>query len=418
MSAPRRVLLLGATGSIGASTLEVMAQLERERGCRFDVIGLAGGSRAEPLAAAAHATGARAVALADTGSPGLPALRASIARIASAADHPIEVLAGDEGIGLLVSRLRPGDLLVNAVVGAAGLRATLMAVRAGVDVALANKESLVAGGALVLPAAAASGARIIPIDSEHAAVHQCLAGARRSDVRRIILTASGGALRDWDHDRAWHAAPAEALRHPTWAMGPKVTIDSATMMNKALEIIEAHWLFSLAPQDISAIMHPQSLVHGIVEFGDGSMIAQLGPADMRIPIRQALVGDAAGPALGRLDLESIGALEFRAIDDRRFPAIRLARRVLALGGTAGAIFNAANEAAVALFLGGGIPLGRIVELVAEAIERIPAGPLTDESDIRAADAAARRFIAAEAAADPPGCAAAATCAVPERRPRP
>lgn len=402
----RRLILLGSTGSIGTQTLDVVAHLNRlhQRGdwpVRYRVAGLAAGRNAARLFEQARAWNVRELALREP--------------------HP-----GPDGVNLRTGPASPEqlireiecDLVLAAMVGVAGLPATLAAVELGRDVALANKETLVAAGELVVPAARASGARLLPVDSEHSAAWQGLWSALGPaaapplapgpEVARVVLTASGGALRDLPIDRALAATPAEALRHPTWSMGPKVTIDSAGLMNKALEIIEAHWLFGLGPDRVDAIIHPQSVVHAFVEFADGSVMAQLAPPDMRMPIQLALAWPhrPAGPA-PTLDWRSLSRLDFRPVDPARHPAVALARRAISHGGTAGAILNAANEAAVDAFLAQlhhppgprPMPFGRIAELVAAAMDSIPPGPIRCLQDVLDADARARLFVADRLARD-------------------
>ncbi len=402
----RRLLILGSTGSIGTQTIEVVEHLNRlhESGdipMGFEVVGLAAGRNAALLKEQAERLGVRDIALADgNGASFAPDTR--VRRGANAA----ETLVREVGC----------DLVLAAMVGVAGLPATLAAVELGRDIALANKETLVAAGGLVVPAAKRSGSKILPVDSEHAAVWQCLAGDRRADgddptgpgswsappltvgpsVRRVTLTASGGPFRTWSRERIENATPREALKHPTWSMGPKVTIDSASLMNKALEILEAHWLFGIPGERISAVIHPQSIVHSLVEFADGSSIAQLGAPDMRCPIQVALSYPHRWPGVCRpLDLAMLSGLEFEAPDLQRFPALGLAYDVIARGGNAGAVFNAANEAAVAAFLAGdrGVNFGRISGLVRDALAAVEPGPINSLDDVRAADALARAAVA-------------------------
>ncbi|NQU75881.1 MAG: 1-deoxy-D-xylulose-5-phosphate reductoisomerase, partial [Planctomycetes bacterium] len=254
-------------------------------------------------------------------------------------------------------------------------------IQGGMDLAIANKETLVVAGRLITEAARTAGVRLLPVDSEHAAIQQCLQGRELGDVRRVIITASGGPFRTWPKDRIHNAAVGEALNHPTWDMGKKISIDSATMMNKALEIVEAHWLFGLDAEQIDVVVHPESIVHSLVEFTDGSLLAQLGRPDMTLPIAQALSSPHSGPRPGRrLDLFEAGSLNFSAVDVDRFPAIRLAYRVLEAGRGCGAVLNGANEAAVAAFLAGKIDFGEIVPLVEETLN-MHAG--TDETDLEA-----------------------------------
>jgi len=379
--APRRIIVLGSTGSIGTGAMDVLRALRSDRCSALRVVGLAAGRNAPLLAAQAREFEVESVAIAQhEGSDQELARR---------------VFEGpDAALQLVEAVAQRGDLVLSAIVGAAGLAATLRAIEIGCDIALANKETLVAAGALVMPAARKHGVRLLPVDSEHCAVAQCLlAGRGTGEVRRIVLTASGGPFRVWPAERVEKATVEEALNHPTWTMGRKITIDSATMMNKALEVIEAHWLFGLPADRIEVLIHPQSIVHGFVEFVDGSVVAQLGPPDMRTPIQWALLGGerAEGPSR-RLDLTQLSRLDFEPVQTARMPAVALARRVLAAGGTAGAILNAANEVAVEAFLAGRIPFGQIVRIVESALDAITPQSASDLSTVLAADAAARAFV--------------------------
>jgi 1-deoxy-D-xylulose-5-phosphate reductoisomerase len=377
----RRLILLGSTGSIGVSTVEVLRHLRNE-GVAFEVAGLAAGSNAGLLAEQAAALGVREVALAD-------------ASAASALPGSLRVRTGaDSALRLVEDLARPGDVLVAAMVGFAGLASALRAIDLGCHVALANKETLVAAGELVLTRVAAQGVQLFPIDSEHSALAQCIRSGRLQELDRVVITASGGPFRTWDAARTAAATPAEALRHPTWQMGRKITIDSATLMNKALEIIEAHWLFGLPAERIEAIVHPQSIVHGMAEFRDGSVIAQLSPPDMKLPIQMALTWPDRHPGVARrLDWSALRRLDFEPVDHERFPAVRLAHEVIRRGGSAGATLNAANEVAVHAFLDGRIPFGRISQVVQEALSELPDRPLRTLADAEAADQAARIFAA-------------------------
>ena len=379
--AGRRLILLGCTGSIGVSTVEVLHHLRRE-GVPFEVTGLAAGSNAALLAEQAAALGVREVAVAD-------------ATAAASLGGAFKVRAGpDAALRLVEDLARPGDLLVAAMVGFAGLASALRAIDLGCHVALANKETLVAAGELVLSRVAARGVQLFPIDSEHSALAQCIRSGRVDELDRVVITASGGPFRTWDAARTAAATPAEALRHPTWQMGRKITIDSATLMNKALEIIEAHWLFGLPAERIEAIVHPQSIVHGMAEFRDGSVIAQLSPPDMKLPIQMALTWPERHAGVARrLDWTSLRRLDFEPVDHERFPAVRLAHEVIRRGGSAGATLNAANEVAVHAFLEGRIPFGRIAQVVQEALAELPDRPLRTLDDAEAADREARRFAA-------------------------
>src|SRR5947209_8993540 len=318
VAAERSVTVLGATGSIGASTIDL---LKRER-AHYRVEALSANTNAAALAALARELGARFAAVGD------PAAYRELKD--ALAGSGIEAAAGPDA--LVEAAERPAEWVIGAITGAAGLKPTLAAAERGAIVALANKECLVCAGDLFMRRAAASGATVLPVDSEHNALFQAMGAGRREDVRRVILTASGGPFRTWSPEAIRAARPEEALRHPNWSMGPKVTIDSATLMNKGLEVIEAHHLFALKPHEIDVLVHPQSIVHGLVEFRDGSLIAQLGSPDMRIPIAHCLAWPQriSGPA-ERLDLARHGSLTFENPDLDRFPALRLARQALEAG---------------------------------------------------------------------------------------
>jgi 1-deoxy-D-xylulose-5-phosphate reductoisomerase len=305
----------------------------------------------------------------------------------------LDIGVGQEGLTQIAS-LPENDIVLNALVGAVGLLASLETIKAGKQLALANKESLVVGGPLFVPAVTGSGAKILPVDSEHSAIWQCLNAGKRADIRRIILTASGGPFRERPLETFKDITREEALAHPTWKMGPKITIDSATMMNKGLELIEAVWLFSLPPDKISIVIHPQSIVHSMVEFVDSSVIAQLSRPDMKLPIAYALFWPERLPSdNGRLDLAAVGRLDFHQPDEHKFPALELARRAALLGGTAPAALNAANETAVEAFLNGRIGFCRIAELIEEAlvIHDVTNDPTLD--DILLCDRETRRQVA-------------------------
>ncbi|MEM1107492.1 MAG: 1-deoxy-D-xylulose-5-phosphate reductoisomerase [Planctomycetota bacterium] len=380
-SPTRRAVVLGSTGSIGVNTLAVIEHLTRTGQQSFEVVGLAAGSSTKTLAEQAAETGCRAVAIA---SPEKAPENLGVDSVFTGPDAAVQ----------LIEHTRP-DVVVSAIVGSAGLAATIEALRQSCTVALANKETLVAAGDLVMDIARQHNATMIPVDSEHSAVFQALGG--RTDttgVRRVVLTASGGPFRDWSAEQMRNATPEQALNHPTWKMGPKITIDSATMMNKALEIIEAHHLFGLPPEKIEAVIHPQSIVHSFVEFNDHSVLAQLGPPDMRIPIQLALTHPHRLTGCSdQLDWKKLRQLDFQPPDRQRFPALDLAYRCIRLGGTAGAILNAANEAAVQAFLEHRIRFGRIVELADEALSAVPIGPVASLDDVMAADHEARQFVA-------------------------
>ena len=335
---PKSVTLLGATGSIGSSTIDL---LQREPG-RYRVEAVTANRNAGALARLARELGARFAAVADADAYG--ELKSELA------GSGIEAAAGADA--LVEAAQRPADWVMAAITGAASLKPTLAAAERGATVALANKECLVCAGALFMRRAAAAGATVLPVDSEHNAMFQALSSGRRDDVRRVILTASGGPFRTWSAEAIRKVTVEQALKHPTWIMGPKVTIDSATLMNKGLELIEAHHLFALAPDELDVVVHPQSIVHGLVEFRDGSVIAQLGSPDMRIPISHCLAWPTrmATPA-PRLDLARVATLTFEEPDLVRFPALAIARQALAAGGAAPTILNAANEIAVREFVG-------------------------------------------------------------------
>jgi 1-deoxy-D-xylulose-5-phosphate reductoisomerase len=350
------MIILGSTGSIGRAALEVAAAL----GDQVEVVGLAAGNNRCLLAEQAAAFGVSTIAIGT--ESGLDELRRSC-------PSGIKVLAGAEGVADLV-RESEADLVLAAIVGAAGLPATLAAVERGMDVALANKEALVIAGSLIMPLARERGSRLIPVDSEHSAVFQALQSGRCEEVRKVYLTASGGPFRTWSAEDISRATLAEALQHPTWEMGPKITIDSATMMNKALEVIEAVWLFGFTPEQVEVLVHPESIVHAMVEYCDGSLIAQLGPPDMKTPIQYAITFPRRVPGLAKpLNWGEVGELSFESPDFERFPALRLGYEAARRGGSAGAVFNAANEAAVERFRDGEIRFGQIAELTEEVCRR-------------------------------------------------
>jgi 1-deoxy-D-xylulose-5-phosphate reductoisomerase len=352
----RKLAILGATGSIGKSTLDLV---ERDRE-RFQVTAVTAATNVQGLAEIARRSGAGLAVIADES-------RLSDLKQLLAGSH-CRAAAGEEA--LVEAAGHDADLVIAAIVGCAGLRPTMAAICAGKTVALANKEALVTAGALMTDAAAANGAILLPVDSEHNAIFQCLAGNRSGDVSRIILTASGGPFRTASVESIASATPAQAVAHPNWSMGAKISVDSATLMNKGLELIEAHYLFGLPSSRLDVVIHPQSVIHSMVEFIDGSVLAQLGTPDMRIPIAFALAWPErmATPAQ-RLDFEAIARLEFEAPDLRRFPALRLAREALEAGGAAPIVLNAANEVAVADFLAGAIRFADIARLVEEALRQ-------------------------------------------------
>ena len=350
----RKIVILGATGSIGKSTLDLVERNPE----RFEVTAVTAATNVEALADIAGRTGARFAVVADQSRYGeLQTLLAGTA---------CRVAAGEEA--LIEAATSDAELVIGAIVGCAGLRPAMAAVKAGRTVALANKEALVTAGALMTDAATRCGATLLPVDSEHNAIFQCLAGSRGENISKIILTASGGPFRTASADTIRDATPAQAIAHPNWSMGAKISVDSATLMNKGLELIEAHFLFGLPSDRLEVVIHPQSVVHSMVEFVDGSVLAQLGSPDMRIPIAYALAWpERMTTPAQRLDLAAIARLDFEAPDLQRFPALRLAREALEAGGAAPVVLNAANEVAVASFLAGELRFPDIVRLVADAL---------------------------------------------------
>jgi len=358
MDTRRKLTILGSTGSIGRAALDVVARFPE----RFEVVGLAAGRNVDLLAQQVRAFRPKVVAVAH-------AEAASELGARLGGETP-EILVGAEG-ACAVASLAEVDYVLAAISGSAGMRPTAAAVRAGKVVGLANKESVVLAGEHLMAMARAAGTPILPVDSEHSAIFQCLVGHHRQDVRRLVLTASGGPFREWSLERMRRATPAEALRHPNWAMGAKITIDSATLMNKGLEVIEARWLFDLPPERISVLVHPESVVHSMVEYVDGSVVAQLGTPDMRGPIAFAMTwpGPRLPLDLPRLDLAAMGELRFEEPDLERFPALSLAYEALRIGGTAPAVVSGADEAAVEAFLQGRAGFTDIPAAVAHALER-------------------------------------------------
>jgi len=353
---PRRISILGATGSIGSSTLAVISEHPRA----FEVVAVTANDNAAKLAEIARSVGARLAVIANSSSYG--ELKAALA------GSNVEAAAGRSAVEAAAAQ--PVDIVVAAIVGAAGLAPTLAAVKSGAHVALANKECLVCAGDLFMDAARRSGNPILPADSEHNAIFQALDGEPREEVERIILTASGGPFRDWSTEAMATVTAEQALKHPNWSMGPKITIDSATLMNKGLEVIEAHYLFDFLPDQPDVVIHPQSVVHGIVAFRDGSMLAQMSTPDMRTPIAHCLAWPGRKSVTSpRLNLVELGQLTFEAPDLERFPALRLARQALDTGGWATNILNAANEIAVQAFLSGAIGFLEIVGIVEETLGR-------------------------------------------------
>ncbi len=372
----RSITILGATGSIGASTLDLVRRNRDE----WRVVALTARCQAEELAKLAREFGAKLAVVGDVTC--LPRLREALAGTG--------IVAGGGEAGLIEAAARGTDVTVAAIVGCAGLAPTMAAIEQGGIVALANKEALVSAGEVMTEAVARHGATLLPVDSEHNAIFQCLAGNDPAEVRWITLTASGGPLREWPLERLRAATPAQAVAHPNWKMGAKISVDSATMMNKGLEVIEAHHLFAVGLDRLRILVHPQSVIHSMVEYRDGSTLAQLGPSDMRVPIASALAWPRRmDTPCAPLDLPAIGELTFFPPDEERFPATRLAREAAAAGGAAPTVLNAANEVAVAAFLAGQIAFTDISALVAQTLDSdLPPAPRSLD-DVLAVDAAAR-----------------------------
>ena len=379
---PREVVILGSTGSIGTQALDIV----RRNPDRFRVVALAaGGGQPDLLARQAAEFGVAAVAVASAAAATQvrEALRAHMDRTGP------QLLCGPDSVSEVAAW--PCDVVLNGVTGAAGLRATLAALEAGRVLALANKESLIVGGALVT--SRAKPGQIVPVDSEHSTIAQCLRAGRDSEVRRLVLTASGGPFRGWTRDRLENVTPSQALAHPTWNMGPLVTINSATLVNKGLEVIEAHLLFGFSLDRIDVVVHPQSIVHSMVEFSDGATIIQASPPDMRLPISLGLAWpDRVPEAAPGLDWSTAATWTFEPLDDAAFPAVALAREAATAGGTAPAVYNAANEACVADFQAGRIGFPRIVDTVARIVSEHDAArtAVTTVADVLAVDDWARR----------------------------
>lgn len=375
----KRIAVLGSTGSIGRNVLDVVAR----HADRFDVVGLAARSRTAELAAQSRTYPRAQVAVTD------PAAWRALE--SAGVDGGRMVAPGERALADLVERCEP-DLVVNAVVGFAGLRPTMAALEAGVPVAIANKETVVTGGELLIETSRRTGAALIPIDSEHVAISQCLQGARAGDVARVIMTASGGALRDRDIESLASAGVEDVLAHPTWDMGAKITVDSATLVNKGLEVIEAHWLFSMPYDRIDVVVHPQSIVHSFVEFVDGSIIAQMGQPDMRLPILYALSYPERVSSPLRDDVCDFPSLTFKRVDRRRYPCFDLVLAAAREGASAPTILNAANEVAVGAFLAGAVPFNAIHDIIAAALDGVPRRALRSLEDITDADRATRRWL--------------------------
>lgn len=374
----RRVTLLGATGSIGQSTLDL---IERNEGA-FEVEALTANTSVEALARAARKVRSKLAVVAAADS--YQALKEALA------GSGIEAAAGPEAV--VQAAERPAEVVVAAIVGAAGLAPTLAAVRRGATVVLANKESLVCAGPLMIAAVEEGGAQLLPADSEHNAIFQVFEQEQRHAIERIILTASGGPFRSFSSAAMEQVTPAQAIAHPNWEMGAKISVDSATMMNKGLELIEAHYLFDLPEEKIEILVHPQSVIHSMVGYSDGSVLAQLGVPDMRTPLAYCLSWPRRMAApVQRLDLASLGKLTFEPPDEKRFPALRLARAALRAGGSSPTVLNAANEVAVEAFLSGRISFPRIAAIAEEVLEQSSKEPLRNLEQLFALDAEARRL---------------------------
>jgi 1-deoxy-D-xylulose-5-phosphate reductoisomerase len=368
----KKLVILGSTGSIGTQALEVVARSED-----LQVVGLAAGRGWETTVEQAREHGVPTIALADEDA-------AARAR----ENWSGQVLSGEEGVRELVAS-SGADLVLNAIVGAAGLGSTVVALTEGIDVALANKESLVVGGELVMALSEATGARLLPVDSEHSALHQLIAGEAPGTVEKLVLTASGGPFRG--REDLSEVSVADALAHPTWEMGGRITIDCATLMNKGFEAIEAHHLFAVPYERIGVVVHPQSLIHSLIHLNDGSSLAHLGYPDMRVPISYALhYPERMDVELPQLDLAAAGSLTFEAPDLETFACLRLALEAGEAGGTAPCVLNAADEVAVAAFLAEEIPFTGIAAVIERVLEEMPTAPVTHFDDLFAADAEARR----------------------------
>ncbi len=353
----KRVIILGSTGSIGSRAIDVIRAL----GAGWEIVGLAAGSNWKKLAEQAREFEPKRVVIADH--------RYHKELADCLCDLPIEVFSGEEQVEALAG-MEGADFVICAIMGAKSIKSVIRAIRSGYDIGFASKESLVLAGKQIMLLARERGIRLLPVDSEHSAIFQAMQAGKQEEVERIILTASGGAFRDWPVEKMKEATLKEALEHPTWSMGTKITVDSATMINKALEIIEAHYLFDIDVSRIEVLIHPESIAHSFVEFCDGSVIGQFSVPDMAMPIQYALTWPERRVCIiNRLDLSSVGRLHFYGPDFSKFPALKLGYEVARAGGTAGAVFNAANEQAVDMFISGKIKFGRIVELIEEVLDR-------------------------------------------------
>jgi 1-deoxy-D-xylulose-5-phosphate reductoisomerase len=382
-SGRKRLLILGSTGSIGRQALDVCLRSEE-----LELVGLSAEHSWEELVEQARAHGVGRIALADVDA----------AARAGEAWTDGRVLGGAEGLVRLVVE-SDADLVLNALVGSAGLGPTVATLGEGIDLALANKESLVVGGELVGALAEATGARIVPVDSEHTALHQLIAGQPPGAVERLTITASGGPFRGRTREQLREVTVDQALAHPTWSMGGKITIDSATLMNKGLEVMEAHHLFGTPYERIDVVVHPQSLIHGIVQLADGAMLAHMGPPDMRIAISYALHGgESVGLPIEPLDLAAVGSMTFEPVDLEAFPCLRLAREAARAGGTAPCVLNAANEIAVYAFLRGGLRFLEIPEVIETTLEELGSEPVQGFESLYESDRRSRELAAETVAA--------------------
>ena len=380
-----RIAILGSTGSIGRQCLSVVDSLPGA----FEVVALAAGSNVAVIAEqiARHRPELVSVATEDAAIR----LRASLKARGGKAAPPLEILSGAEGIERVATH-PDAQTLVSAAVGVVGLRATYQAIELGKDIALANKEVLVAAGEVVMAAVARRGVRLLPVDSEHNAIHQCLRAGSHSEVRRLILTASGGPFRKTPVSRMAKVTPKQALAHPNWKMGHRITIDSATLMNKGFEVIEAKWLFGVGLDRIKVVIHPQSTIHSMVEFVDGSILAQLGPTDMRMPIQYALTYPERVASNGcELDWSALKRLNFEDVPPRKFPCFELAKEAARQGGPSPCALNAADEIAVAAFLERRLSFPGIAAVIERVLEQMPRGAMRSVDDVLAADAEARRL---------------------------
>lgn len=386
----KTITLLGSTGSIGTQTLDIVAQYPD----RFAVAGMTVRNNVQLLAEQIRQFKPSIVAVGN--EENRQELRSLLT------GHIPEILVGEEGCRTVAAEA-PADVVVTGIVGCAGLLPTLAAIEAGRDIAIANKETLVAGGPVVMPRIKAKGVRLLPVDSEHSAIFQCLQGVPEGGLRRILLTASGGAFRDWPVERLSTARPEDALKHPNWTMGQKITVDSATLMNKGLEVIEAHWLFGVDYDQIEIVIHPQSIIHSLIELVDTSVIAQLGWPDMRLPILYALSWpERLATPWQPLDLAEVGELTFRRPDHAKYPGMQLAYAAGRAGGTAPTVLNAANEEAVSLFLAdkiGFLDMARLLEQTLEAHDRVSTPQL---EDVLEADRWARSYVRSRAGREPSG----------------